>query len=221
MFLRRIRARRPSRTPKRLLLLRVFGRPGESEGLLDALADIWRRIGAVDLLAGWTLRSSILETFRLRRSTDRFLKTDDEVGRWLLDLRAEVEGDSRYPVNSVYCHAHVWQRAFARLTQDAAVVLMDLRGFTSEHEGCRWELGYLVQHTPLRRILLLVDDDPERRAAIEREAELAWENLSLDSPNASAQQPELKILSYNRRREADRHKLLKLLLTAAEDSTAA
>src|SRR5882724_136024 len=151
----RIRSRRPSRAPKRLLLLRVFGRADEPEYLLDALDDTWRRIGAVDILgrsdvASRTLRSSTLEAFLLRRGADQFLKTDEEVDNRLLDLRSDVEGDARYPVNGVYCYENIWQRAFIHLTQDAAAVLMDLRGFTSDNRSCAWELAYLVKHIPLR-----------------------------------------------------------------------
>ncbi|MES1264995.1 MAG: hypothetical protein ABUU24_05000, partial [Variovorax sp.] len=224
-LLQRVRARRPSRAPKRLLLLRVFGRADEPEYLLDALDDTWRRIGAVDLLgrsdvASRTLRSSTLEAFLLRRGADQFLKTDEEVDKRLLDLRSEVEGDVRYPVNGVFCYEDVWQRAFIRLAQDADAVLMDLRGFTSDKRSCAWELAYLVKHTPLRQILLLVDDNTEQQALVEREAQAAWTHLPLDSPNTSDQEPELKYLSYDRKSEADGHKLFRLLLIATGDSAA-
>jgi hypothetical protein len=220
----RIRARRPSRAPKRLLLLRVFGRADEPEYLLDALDDTWRRIGAVDVLgnsdiASRTLRSSTLEAYLLRRGADQYHKTDEEVDQRLLNLRSEVEGDVRYPVNGVFCYEDVWQRAFIGLAQDADVVLMDLRGFTSYNRSCAWELAYLVRHTPLRRILLLVDKKTDR-LALEREAQAAWTHLPLDSPNTSDQEPELKYLSYDRKSEADGHKLFRLLLIAAGDSAA-
>jgi hypothetical protein len=220
----RTRSRRPSRTPKRLLLLRTFGRADEPEYLLDALDDTWRRIGAVDFLArsdvaSRTLRSSMLEAFLLRHTADQYLKTDEEVDKRLLDLRSEVEGDARYPVNGVYCYDSVWKRACIRLVQDAAVVLMDLRGFTSESRGCVWELDHLVKHTPLRRILLLVDGNTDL-VALKREAQAAWAHLPLDSPNTSDQEPELEFLIYDRHREADRQNLFKLVLMAAEDSAA-
>ena len=220
MLLRRIRSRRPRWVPKRLLLLRVFGRTGELENLLDALDDIWRPLGPVDLLATSTFSSSVLEAFLLRRGADRFLKTDEEVNQRLLDPRPELEGDARYLVNGVYCSGNVWRRAFVRLAQDATIVLMDLRGFTSEHTGCAWELAYLVKHLPLRRILLLVDDDPKQRALIEQEAQEAWTYLPLDSPNTSDQEPELNDLTYHRRSAVDRQKLFRLLLRAAGDSAA-
>src|SRR5262249_24367672 len=108
---------------------------------------------------------------------------------------------------------------FIRLAQDAAAVLMDLRGFTSDNRSCAWELAYLVKHTPLRRILLLVDKNTDR-LALEREARAAWTHLPLDSPNTSDQERKLKYLSYDRQSAADGHKLFRLLLIAAGDSAA-
>jgi len=141
----RIRVQRPRLPPKRLLLLRVFGRADKREDLLDALGDTWLRIGAVDLIAASdvasrTLRSSMLEAFLLRRSDDQFLKTNADVDARLDHLRSEIEGDARYPVNGVYCYGNVWQRAFVLLAQASAAVLMDVRGFTSENRGCVWSL---------------------------------------------------------------------------------
>jgi hypothetical protein len=215
----RIRAPRPIPAPKRLLLLRTFGRADEPEDLIDTLDDTWRRIGAVDLLAGSdvasrTLRSTMLEAFLLRHTADQFLKTDEEVDNRLRDLPSEVEGDARYPVNGVYCYDSVWKRACKRLVQDAAVVLMDLRGFTSESKGCIWELDHLVKHAPLRRILLLIDGNTDL-VALKREAQAAWAYLPLDSPNANDKEPQIKFLIYDRHREADGHKLFSLLLMAA------
>jgi hypothetical protein len=220
----RIRSRRPRRAPMRLLLLRIFGRADTPEDLLDALDDTWRRIGTVDLLAGSkvasrTLRSSTLEAFLLRRSNDQFLKTNEEVDKRLIHLRSEVEGDARYPLNEVNCYVSARKRAFIRLAQDADAVLMDLRGFTTRDKGCEWELSYLLKHTPLRRILLLVDGDTDQ-LALELEAGATWTHLPLDSPNTSNQEPELKYLSLDRQSQTDEYKLFRLLLRAAGDSVA-
>ncbi len=231
VLLWRIRAPRPIPAPKRLLLLRTFGRADEPEDLIDTLDDTWRRIGSVDLLAGSdvasrTLRSTMLEAFLLRRSEDQFLKTNEEVDKRLLNeegdkrllkLRSEVEADARYPVNGVFCYVDAWKRAFIRLVQDADAVLMDLQGFTVGNQSCIWELTHLVKHTPLRRILLLVDGGTEL-PALRKAAQEAWAHLPLDSPNANDQEPEIKFLIYDPRREADGHRLFSLLLEAAEDS---
>jgi hypothetical protein len=95
-----------------------------------------------------------------------------------------------------------------------------LQGFTVGNQGCIWELTHLVKHTPLRRILLLIDGKTDL-PALTKAAQEAWAHLPLDSPNANDQEPEIKFLIYDSRREADGHRLFSLLLEAAEDSAAA
>jgi hypothetical protein len=223
-LLRRIGARSPRLASRRLLVLRVFGRADEREDLLDALGDTWCRIGAIDLfvssdVASRTLRSSMLEAFLLRRSDDQFLKTEAAVDARLDHLRSEIEGDARYPVNSVYSYGIVWQRAFVRLAGQSDAVLMDMRGFTAERKSSAWELAYLVQHTALRRVVLLVDRRTDLEA-LEQVARAAWTRLPPGSPNALTPEPELQALSFARRSEAEKRALFALLLSAASDDPA-
>lgn len=215
-----IRARRPAVSSRRLLLLRVFGRADESEDLLDVLSNTWRRIGAIDLIAGSdvasrTLRSSMLEAFLLRRTDDQFLKTSADVDKRLDHRRDAIEEDSRYPVNAVYCYGNVWQQAFARLAQSATAVVMDVRGFTAVNKGCAWELTYLVQRVPLRRIVLLVDRRTDMEA-VEGVARAAWKDLTPEAESDDSR-PELRVLTFARRSEADSRMLFELLLSAAGD----
>ena len=218
-LLLRIRTRSGRQPRKRLLLLRVFGRADERERLLDGLGDTWRRIGAIDVIAGSdvasrTLGSSMLEAFLLRRSDSQFLETDGEVDARLDRLRSDVEGDARYPVNAVYCYENAWQAAFARLTRAADVVLMDLRGFTTANRGCTWELVHLMHRTALHRVLLLADRTTDLQA-LEEVARGAWKDLSGESPNATDPDPVLRVLSFPRGSEAEGRVLFDLLLSAA------
>ena len=220
-----IRSRRSKLPPRRLLLLRVFGRADESEDLLDTLGNTWRRIGAVDLLAGSdvasrTLQSSMLEAFFLRRSDDQFLKSDAAVDARLRHLPTEIDGDVRYPVNGVFCYTQVWQRAFVRLAGESAVVLMDVRGFTADNRGCAWELAYLLQHTALGRIVLLADRRTDMQA-LEQEARAAWTHLSPGSPNAQDSAPGIRVLRFTRRSTGNSRTLFEMLLAAASEAPAA
>jgi hypothetical protein len=224
-LLLRVRAQRPRQAPRRLLVLRVFGRAEEREDLLDALGDTWCRIGAVDLfahsdVASRTLRSSMLEAFLLRRSDDQFLKTEAEVDAQLDHLRSEIEGDARYPVNSVYSYGTVWQHAFVRLAEQSDAVLMDMRGFTAERKSSAWELAYLVQHTALRRVVLLVDRHPGVVEALEQVAREAWTRLPPESPNARDPEPGITALSFTHGSEAEKSALFELLLSAASEESA-
>jgi hypothetical protein len=131
VLLHRICAARVSHPGKRLLLLRVFGTAEKHERLLDVLDDTWRCVGRIDLIAGTdlavrTLGSRMLEAFLLRRVDDQFLRTNEEVDRRLEKLDSRLEGDARYPVNSVYCYTTAWRHAVQRLGPESDAVLMDL-----------------------------------------------------------------------------------------------
>jgi hypothetical protein len=204
---------------KRLLLLRVFGSADKRERLLDALDDTWRRIGRIDLITGTDLAmrglaSTMLEAFLLRRLDDQFLKTSDEVDLRLERLRSELEGDARFPVNSINCYASAWQSAVMRLASTAHAILLDLRGFNRTNEGCAFELAYLVQHTTLHRSVLLVDSTTDMKS-LEDVAQSAWTSLPPDSPNAQEQRPELIALNFETRSETATPALFLLLLRAA------
>jgi len=218
-LLRRLWTARVARPGKRLLLLRVFGRADQPTRLLDALEDIWRRIGRIDLivstdLAMRTLGSRMLEAFLLRRTDEQFLKTDEEVDLRLEHLHSRLEGDARYPINGVYCYGNAWERAVARLAPKSDAVLMDLRGFTSKNQGCIFELRWLVQHIPLSRVVLFADTATDY-TVLEEVAQTAWACLPKDASTAAPREPALTILSAGRRFEDNRRALNALLIHAS------
>ena len=219
MLLRRIRAKRIGTPGKRLLLLRVFGNAQKRERLLDMLDDTWRRIGRVDLITGTDLAmrglaSITLEAFLLRLLEGQFLKTDDEVDLRLESLRNELEGDVRFPVNSINCYANAWQKAVTGLASNTDAVLLDLRGFTRKNEGCVFELTYLVQHIDLRRCVMLVDQTTDM-LSLQDVAQAAWAALPLASPNAQEPTPEILALKLEKLSQAATRALFLLLLGAA------
>jgi hypothetical protein len=76
----------------------------------------------------------------------------------------------------------VWKLALDTALKDSDVVLMDLRGFSREHQGATYELGQLVDRVPARRFVLLADNttDAEFLSATLRRS---WEAMAIDSPN--------------------------------------
>ena len=217
--LRRIRAQRIGKPGKRLLLLRVFGNAEKRERLLDMLDDTWRRIGRVDLITGTDLAmrglaSITLEAFLLRRLDGQFLKSSEEVDLRLKSLRGELEGDVRFPVNSINCYANAWHKAVTELASNTDAVLLDLRGFTRKNEGCVFELTYLVQHIYLRRCVMLVDRTTEM-SSLQEVAQAAWAGLPVDSPNAQEPTPEILTLKLEKLSKAATRALFLLLLGAA------
>ena len=217
--LHRIRRARVDLPSKRLLLLRVFGAADKRESLLDWLEDTWRFVGRIDLIAGTdlvvrTLGSRMLEAFLLGRTDKQFLHTEVDVDRRLSQLRAEMEGDAKYPINSVYCYSSAWKGAVERLAPESEVVLMDLRGFSSKNQGCVFELSWIVQRLDLTRIVLLTDASTDH-PALENLVHSAWASQPTDSPNASNMQPVLTVVDTARRSSASSHALFMLLLNAA------
>jgi hypothetical protein len=218
-LLHRIWAARVSQPGKRLLLLRVFGTAEKHERLLDLLDDTWRYVGRTDLIAGTdlalrTLGSRMLEAFLLRRSDDQFLRTDEDVDRRLEKLDSRLEGDGGYPINSVYCYTSAWQHAVQRLGPESDAVLMDLRGFTRQHQGCVFELNWIIQRIRLSRVILLTDATTDQRA-LEEAIQTAWVHLPVDSPNAYNREPLLTILNGAIRSKDSGHALAIFILGAA------
>jgi len=204
---------------KRLLLLRVFGAADKRESLLDCLEDTWRFVGRIDLiastdLAARTLGSRMLESFLLRRTDKQFLHTNTHVDQRLSQLRSELEGDARYPINSVYCYSSAWRHAVERLAPESDVVLMDLRGFSSKNQGCIFELNWIVLHLDLTRIVLLTDASTDY-LTLQNVVHGAWARQPADSPNASNTQPVLTAANVARRLKSNSHALFMLLLSAA------
>lgn len=218
----RLRSAHANMSGKRLLLLRVFGTPHKREWLLDSLDDTWRRIGQVDLITGTDialrgLASTALEAFLLRRLDDQFLKTPDDVHARLKRLRSDLQGDVRFPLNSLNCYGTAWRTAVTRLASTADAILLDLRGFSRIHQGCTFELTYLIHHTDLRRAVLLVDSTTDM-GSLTDVAHSAWASMPFDSPNAEEQKPELTALKVEAASDTAMDSLFLLLLRAAHPS---
>jgi hypothetical protein len=208
--------------PLRLLLLRVFGSPERSEELFEGVAHHWRHVGSIQLIAGTDLAAMTIEpheaiTFLSGHLADTFVcGSDDLARRWdARDLAPDPDG--RFRVNEFFCHDDTWQSVLVRLLTDSDVVLMDLRGFTPQRQGCVFELHRLVDSVPLGHILLLVDyttDVP----FLARVLEVAWENRAPDSPNGDPNAPTIPLRLFQlppRPGAADTRQLVRLLASAA------
>lgn len=156
----------------------------------------------------------MLEAFLLRHGDDQFLRTNEDVDRRLEKLDSQLEGDAGYPINSVYCYTTAWQHAVQRLGPESDAALMDLRGFTREHQGCIFELNWLIQRISLSRIILLTDATTDQQA-LEEVIQTAWVHLPVDSPNACNREPMLTIVNDAMRSKDSGRALAISLLHAA------
>ncbi len=183
--------------PRALLLLRVFAADRRMQALFEGLEARWRHVGPIRMIAGWdlALRNIGPADFvaflggRLRRL---FVRDPRDLAARLASLADERDVDGRYRVGHFWCHADTWQPTMRALADRCQAVLMDLRGFTRNRDGCRYELLHLARHARSLPVLLLVDsakaydelralvagaEDPGARWVV---ADLASDAMALD-----------------------------------------
>lgn len=187
----------PAQAPA-LLLLRVFALGARSERLFDALGKRWLRIGNIDMIAGPDLATTAVEPHEFLdfvggRLSRQFVRDEDDLARRYAARALGPDPDGRHRVNEFFCHDNTWRPAMLCLAHSADVVLMDLRGFTPQNQGCRYELQQLLDFVPLERVIVLVDADAPRDF-IEGTLETLWQASRPDSPNRSAAAARVRLL---------------------------
>lgn len=90
-----------------------------------------------------------------------------------------------YPVNSILCHDLVWKYALHRMLDRADLVTMDLAGFSEDHSGAEYEIGYLIDKYPIERVVFLVDRASDT-SAVEEGLRASWSAMADGSPNRTA-----------------------------------
>ena len=145
-----------------LLVLRVFSLGKKSEALFQAIAQRWRYLGHVQLIAGPDLATATIEpheflTFLSGRLRQEFINGNETLRQRLATLETQKDFDRRFRINELFCFADTWKQALAALVDKQNTVLMDLRSFTARKPGCIHELNTLVRVVPLNRVLLVVD----------------------------------------------------------------
>ncbi len=181
-----------------LLLLRVFALGARSERLFDALGKRWLRIGNIDMIAGPDLVTTAVEPHEFLdfvggRLSRQFVRDEADLARRFAARALGPDPDGRHRVNEFFCHDDTWRPTMLRLAQAADVVLMDLRGFTPQNQGCRYELQQLLDFVPLERVLVLIDAGAPR-AFIEGTLQTLWQASRADSPNRAASPARVRML---------------------------
>lgn len=184
--------------PRRLLLLRVFALGKHSERLFDVVRAHWLRIGGMTLIAGPDLISSTFEPHEFFRflagdAGGGFVTDEADLNRRVAQLDSRPDPDGRYRVDEFFCRTNTWRPTMRALAARSDAVLMDLRGFTQENEGCLFELGELLNLVDLERIVLVIDRDTHRDflswALHDR-----WSRLSGESINRKYSAPQVCIV---------------------------
>lgn len=165
----------PPPGPPTLLVLRVFQRDAQVERLFDQVIERWRLTGNTVLIAGTDVLSRTLDPDDLfvylnGMLAERFIASPAQVAERIAGFDWRPDPDGRYRINECYCFDSTWQAALLALLAQADVVLMDLRGFRPDNQGCRYELRALAGAGQLRRVVVLHDRDTARAVA---ESEIA------------------------------------------------
>ena len=101
------------------------------------------------------------------------------------------------------------------MLQIADVVLMDLRGFSAERQGCAYEIRALIDEYSVDRVLFLVDEKTPREP-LRRLIEEAWSTMRPESPNHALRSPVLKMYATSDRERRDIPRIAALLSASLE-----
>lgn len=160
----------PRHQPPTLLLLRVFRGDNRIETLFDQVIENWRYSGNTLLIAGKDLALRNLEPdelfgFLSGRLQERFITGSDRLQQILNDLDLSSDPDGRFRVNEFFCFDSTWKLVLETLVDSADRVLMDLRGYTTDRQGCSHELSVLADKPHLKKLVILFDNQTDKTSA--------------------------------------------------------
>jgi hypothetical protein len=131
----------------------------------------------------------------------QFVKDRADLAQRLEKIDTGMDPDLRYRVNEFFCHADTWQMTMHELAARADAVLMDLRSFSSQNQGCLFELGELLNSVELRRVVFVIDATTDRRFLESALADL-WNRSAAESPNRKVNAPVARLFDLGARTDA-------------------
>lgn len=154
--------------PAHLLMLRVFSPYRGSQRLLDLISAQWRYLGPVRMIGGPDLAIASVEpdeflTFVSGRLRRLFIDDPDALEKRMRTLVSRPDPDGRYRVEEFFCFDDTWRLTVTELLGHSDAVVMDLRGFGPDNQGCIDEIELLASQRVMGRTVLLVDSVTDRR----------------------------------------------------------
>ncbi len=212
------RSRAEDSPPPKLLLLRVFSLGRRSERLFDALSKHWLRVGSIRLIAGPDLATSTVEPhefldFLSGRLARRFIDGHQTLDLRLSEMDTRPDWDGRFRVTDFFCHDDTWRMAVVRLIGESSAVLMDLRGFSRENSGCRYEIAELLNVAPLPRLIFVIDGTTDV-SLLEQVTRESWSRLRSSSPNRDRATAQVGLFRLTGFRSGELERLLHQLCAA-------
>ncbi len=175
--------RSQKRGPNRLVFLRVFGDSRRGQFLFTHLAPRWKGVGSITCIAApdvsvHQLESDIGFDILFARLRQRFLSRNEAqvIGR-------HIESNTLGDVREDHCFDDSWMSAVESMFTQNAVIMMDLRGFSPQREGCIYELGVLRDNIPMDSVVFLIDESTDFEFLKSTFIQL-WKTVDKNSSNA-------------------------------------
>jgi hypothetical protein len=151
-----------------LLMLRVFSPNRGTTRLLDRVSARWRYLGPVRMIGGPDLAVINVEPDEFLRFVsggldETFIDTPAALERRVETLRVRPDPDGRHRVDELFCFDDTWRVTVVALLERSHAVLMDLRGFGPDNQGCIDEIEMLAEEGALGRTVILIDATTDHR----------------------------------------------------------
>jgi hypothetical protein len=165
-----------------MLMLRVFKPSSRSEGFTDRFLARWRFAAPAWMIAGPDLAGAYMEPdefFAYLRGHlgERFIARAGDVAARTAGLDDQRDPDGRFRVQELFCANSSWRHAVLALIERAGVVLLDLREYSRQRAGTRFELEALLRRGDLERLIVIADERDDL-PALERELRTVWSEVA-------------------------------------------
>lgn len=109
------------------------------------------------------------------------------------------------------CYDNTWKIAVNSFVRRSDTILMDLRGFSEERQGCRYEVNFIIDTFPIQGIVFLVDTQSDKELIHQLIFE-QWKDQWVESPNLKAVEPKVRIFVSEKEDAVDLQYLIDLLI---------
>lgn len=211
--------RKPPPALPPMLLLRVFKPSARSEEFMDRFLARWRFVAPVWMIAGPDLAGAYMEpdeffAFMDRSLHARFITQPTQVPERLAALDNARDPDGRFRVNDLYCANTTWKTTVLAMIEQAGVIVLDLREYTRQRAGTRFELRELLARAPLAQVILLIDER-DSVEALREEIDVLWREAAAARVVAPGSASTLRVLTLGADSDAQLRGLVDAVAEAA------